>query len=268
MKHIIYISILLIFVACSEKEQPRKVALSKKDTAADSLTPNVEEKQDFKTDEEPMAAFAIVSDADGYSVVRNSPSTSGKVIDKLQNGSIVFCMAPAGEWIGIDYYGKDLGANDFKTGFIHKSRLLLIDKYSKVTNLVTSDNAVVLGDDDINITVTQKAFDKSAHTLKQDAEQKYLETIDDNPFWGTDGSIPKRRYKSISINLNGIETTVPQRGLAELYEPNLENTSANYDSKNDVLYIQSFNSDGAGGYLVLWRIEKGAYKDRWVYNGF
>jgi hypothetical protein len=40
------------------------------------------------------------------------------------------------------------------------------------------------------------------------------------------------------------------------------------DKENDVIYIQSMNSDGAGGYVVAWKIEKNIYKERAIFNGF
>lgn len=50
--------------------------------------------------------------------------------------------------------------------------------------------------------------------------------------------------------------------LKNLYEPNLEYTNANYDEKNNILYIQALNGDGAGGYIIVWIIEGNKYKSR------
>jgi hypothetical protein len=56
--------------------------------------------------------------------------------------------------------------------------------------------------------------------------------------------------------------------LENLYEISLANTKAHYDKANDILYIQSMNSDGAGSYEVIWKIEKGIYKNRFIAYGF
>ena len=53
-----------------------------------------------------------------------------------------------------------------------------------------------------------------------------------------------------------------------LYEPNFEYTRVNYDVKNRTLYIQSLNSDGAGGYAVIWIIENGVFKKKVISRGF
>ena len=49
---------------------------------------------------------------------------------------------------------------------------------------------------------------------------------------------------------------LPKEALKNLFEPNSYSTSAHYDEANDILYIDSLNSDGAGSYEVLWIIEK------------
>lgn len=37
---------------------------------------------------------------------------------------------------------------------------------------------------------------------------------------------------------------------------------------NDIFYIRSQNSDGAGAYDVVWRVVKGMYTDRDIEYGF
>lgn len=61
---------------------------------------------------------------------------------------------------------------------------------------------------------------------------------------------------------------LPKNALEGLYEPALNNTQVNYDKQNDILYIQAMNSDGAGSYEVVWKIEKGTYKERYIAYGF
>jgi len=49
-----------------------------------------------------------------------------------------------------------------------------------------------------------------------------------------------------------------------LFNINSEFAGCYYDHLNDTLYINSVNGDGAGGYAVLFKIEKGIYKARVV----
>lgn len=36
----------------------------------------------------------------------------------------------------------------------------------------------------------------------------------------------------------------------------------------NIVYIQSMNSDGAGSYEVIWKVEKAVYKERYIACGF
>jgi hypothetical protein len=61
---------------------------------------------------------------------------------------------------------------------------------------------------------------------------------------------------------------LPKAALQGLFEPAIYSAEVNYDIANDTFYIQTINSDGAGSYLVVWKVEKGVYKDRLVAYGF
>ncbi len=71
--------------------------------------------------------IGIVTDSDSYLNVRESPS--GKVIDKLQEGEVFFISADSEDsiWIAIEY------GEDYKTGFVHYSRIIEITKLETPT---------------------------------------------------------------------------------------------------------------------------------------
>ncbi|MCV2484144.1 hypothetical protein OD917_04355 [Flavobacterium sp. SH_e] len=68
------------------------------------------------------------------------------------------------------------------------------------------------------------------------------------------------------IDNNTIE--LPKNSFDDLFEPTLFNTRAYYDTKSNILYITSSNSDGAGGYEIVLVIEKSQYKERKIVYGF
>ena len=108
---------------------------------------------------------------------------------------------------------------------------------------------------------------KSKHSFKYHKEYRdVIEKIDGKLFWGTDGNMPKREYKSIEVKIRGKQVSIPQSAYNDLYESYLytEFNSVHYDKDNDILYIVANNGDGAGAYMVCWQIEKGAYKGRKV----
>ncbi len=112
-------------------------------------------------------------------------------------------------------------------------------------------------------------FDKSKHKFKYYKEADHqIELIDNKKYWGDDGEMPKREYQSIKIKVGQRIIELPKSALENLYEPSLALTQVNYDKENNIIYIQSMNSDGAGGYEVIWKIEKGIYKERFIAYGF
>lgn len=57
---------------------------------------------------------------------------------------------------------------------------------------------------------------------------------------------------------------IPEKEIENLFNINSAFAACYYDNLNDTLYITSVNGDGAGGYAVLFKIEKGNYKARVV----
>lgn len=95
-----------------------------------------------------------------------------------------------------------------------------------------------------------------------------IEHINGKPYYGKDGGMPTTQYATIEITTGNKTMKLPVQALENLYEPSLNHTWAYYDSKNDTIFIEAFNSDGAGGYMVMWKIEKGVYKEKALYYGF
>jgi hypothetical protein len=119
--------------------------------------------------------------------------------------------------------------------------------------------------------VSEKKFDKTKYRFsyyKDKDAHDYIQFINGKQYWGTDGETPTRAYKSILIVCSQKKVSLPPSALENLFEPNILDTEVHYDRQNDILYIQSFNSDGAGAYDVIWKIEKGVYKERYIMYGF
>jgi len=80
--------------------------------------------------------------------------------------------------------------------------------------------------------------------------------------------LPNSSYKFVKLKVKGKETEVPQESLENLFQPttiekanHFKYIEINYDKSNDILYISSLNSDGAGSYVVLFVFEKGDFKE-------
>jgi len=203
--------------------------------------------------------FAVINDNDGFVNVRSSNEIKNNIIDKLENGFIVTHFGAEGNWIHIDYQknGKELD------GFIYKDRVKGVFKFTKIPKLKSSNNQIQFSNEKIEITISERNFDKDKHTFKYfKGNLNQLNLIDGKIIFGTDGNIPKREYSSIEVKIDTLKILLPKKAIENLYEPNLNYTSVNFDEATETLYIQTLNGDGAGGYAVMWVIEKGKFKKR------
>ncbi|WP_297977790.1 hypothetical protein [uncultured Capnocytophaga sp.] len=205
-------------------------------------------------------AFAVINDKDGYVNVRKEKSVHSKVLKKLDNNTLIFVLeydkAQEGNWIYAD-----------NEGYIYNDRVKWIHNFPQIAKGIAKGNTIVFNRKEIQVVLSTEKFDKSKHSFKYHKEYRdIIEKIDGKPFWGTDGNMPKREYKSIEVKIRGKQVSIPQSAYNDLYESYLytEFNSVHYDKDNDILYIVALNGDGAGAYMVCWQIEKGVYKGRKV----
>ena len=210
-----------------------------------------------------IAQFAIVADKDGFSNIRDSAGLGGKVVDTLHNGHFVYCFGTKENWINIDYTKRKQELN----AYVYHDRVKCVSDYEKIPTLSKYDSVFVK--DSIKITISTQPFVRSKYHLTYFKDSpKYIQFINGKQYWGRDGEMPTTEYRSIRIILGNKEIVLPKAATDNLYEPSIGTAQVNYDRKNDILYIQSSNSDGAGSYKVIWRVEKGIYTDRYIAYGF
>ena len=205
-------------------------------------------------------AFAVINDKDGYVNVRKEKSVHSKVLKKLDNNTLIFVLeydkAQEGNWIYAD-----------NEGYIYNDRVKWIHNFPQIAKGIAKGNTIVFEGKEIQVVLSTEKFDKDKHSFKYHKEYRdIIEKIDGKPFWGTDGNIPKKEYKSIEVKIRGKQVSIPKSAYSDLYESYLyaEFNSVYYDKDNDILYIVADNGDGAGAYMVCWQIEKGVYKGRKV----
>ncbi|MDQ3682790.1 MAG: hypothetical protein M3352_06930 [Bacteroidota bacterium] len=210
-----------------------------------------------------FAQFAIIQDKDGYCNVRKD--TAANVTDTLNNGHFVYSFGKKGAWADINYTKN----KENLRGYVYGDRLQLIADYESLPVKTNAANSITIGNDSLRVMVSLQKFDRTKNKLSYYKEDKsQLELVNGKELWGTDGGIPYTEYKSMIIFIGQRKIVLPKAALANLFEPRLSDTGVNYDRANDIIYIQSANSDGAGFYQVIWKIEKGVYKDRYIASGF
>lgn len=208
--------------------------------------------------------FAYIKDTDGYVNVRDSSGRQGKVVDTLHNGHWVYALDTDGEqWVAIDYEKK----GETHGGYVHISRLQFIKNYNRIAAIKTLRTSLLFKWETNYLSISKIPFDYKKHELKYAKNDSlnptgnFLIGIDGHAIWGTDGNMPNFQYGKIELKMEEKTIELPMKGL---YDPNLDFTELNYDATSNTLYISATNSDGAGGYAVLWVVRNGTLIKQWV----
>lgn len=209
--------------------------------------------------------FAIVNDKDSLLNIREDGTTNSKIIDKLQNGHLIYCFGDKGNWTNIDYTKNNKELN----GYIYKDRYKLITDFPALTISRKTETSITLKKDTLQVIISQSNFDKKKHTFKYvKGYPTQIELIDNKQYWGMDGGMPRTQFEKVIIKVGKKTITLPKSALTGLYQPSIYSAEVNYDKLTDTFFIQTMNSDGAGSYFVIWKVEKGVYKDRLIAYGF
>lgn len=209
--------------------------------------------------------IAIIDDPDGYCYVRSSAEKANNIVTKLNNKQFIYCFKSNNNWLNVDYQGN----KELLNGYIYQDRVKFISTFPAIPQISKKQLEIIFSKNDIKVLITITKFNKQTASLTyMKNSDRYISKINGKYIWGTDGNMPKMTYASIIVTIAGQRIMLPINAFNDLFEPNFNNTKVNYDKANDILYISSSNSDGAGGYAVVWKIEKGVYKERFVCHGF
>ncbi|WP_343704238.1 SH3 domain-containing protein [Chitinophaga sp.] len=212
------------------------------------------------------AQFALVEDKDGHVNVRDKPSLSAAITDRVPAGGIVFCMETEGEWYYVDYgTGKQPGS-----GYIHRSRLKMVQGFPEVPVHKTAGDSLVFQHDSLRLVLRKGPFRQESRRLQYSRNEgfEFVTHIDGRDFWGTDGGVPREEYSAFRPSWKGRPVNMPDSAFNDVFEPNFYHTQLRYDGAGGRWFLEAFNSDGAGGYVVLWMFERNMYKGRQLFYGF
>ena len=138
-------------------------------------------------------------------------------------------------------------------------------KLKQIPIIKSGNNYCIFQKDSIKIIITTGFFDKSKHKFQY--INKEIVKIDNKPYWGSDGGLPKETIKSVQAIIGSHTITIPKSKLSDLYNPNLCG-SVNISSDRKRIYIDMMNSDGAGAYEVTWILKDKKYLRRVIGYGF
>lgn len=231
-----------------------------------------------------MAQYYLVNDKDGFVNVRSQPDINAPVSFKLPDSTIVYesFAEDANEksnWIHVDFYlpskQKKKGTEDYTpavmkgltlcSGYIYKSRVTAIEKFSKL-KYKQFKNGYSCFNDSFNIKIIIQAFAESKHSIQFHPEYKELyEKIDHKPMIGTDGSKPTEEIKEVAATINGKPVIIPPGAYKNLFNPSYAGDT--YTDGKGNAYLVMFNSDAAGSYSCIFHFKNGKFISRLVFTG-
>jgi len=252
MKKFLLLIIIFTLQSCIEEKQK---TIGKKEPQKITETKPISEEDDITS----FCNFAVIVDKDGYVNVRERESANSKIIGKIKSGEAVFIFEDLDtDWLNISF------DNNRKSGYIHRSRIKYIKDLEKIPSVDTHDNKAVFHLNDIDINIKTGDFD-------YESNKKYFSETDfpitkykGREMWGTDGTIPKSYYQSITVKIGNQKIEIPKKDIEDLFNPNNGYTECYYDKVNNSIYIHLSNSDGAGSYVALFKIGNDVYKGRQV----
>lgn len=142
----------------------------------------------------------------------------------------------------------------------------------KIPIKATGANYMSFEGNNIQVTVTVGPFVAASHKLKL-FDEKHLVKIDNKPFYGSYGLVPKTVIRSLAVSLNGDSVQIPEAAFSDLYNPSFsysnegtqKTLNAVYLSNdNHSIYIYMLSKDTRGSYEVTWVIRDKKYLRRVV----
>ena len=130
--------------------------------------------------------------------------------------------------------------------------------------------------DNIKVSITTAKFDATKHKLGF-YDTKYLVRIDNKPYFGDYGKVPKTIIQNISVIVDGDTVAIPPAAYFDLYNPVLSYREGGVQkSPNKVLlsadghriYVYMLKPEAGGSYEVTWVIQDKKYIKRVVDFGF
>lgn len=222
--------------------------------------------------------FGVIRDSDGYVNVRESKGSSTKVVGRIPDGGMVLIVNDdGGDWLRV--YHSDSAGDAVQEGFVHRSRILTFDRLPVGKSVEASDGEeteeqrAVFQVAGLQLEVETEPFaigESSVTVVRYPSGGESVIEIDRKPFHGTDGRMPGRQYRSIVIRRGDQISEFPQEAFETLYQPNVseDNPDVFHDPATGEIYLVAWNSDGAGGYVVMFRVVDGRYRERMVVHPF
>jgi hypothetical protein len=139
-----------------------------------------------------------------------------------------------------------------------------------------TDKSLSFNDGRIQVIITTADFQPGKHKLGF-YDNKYLVKIDNKPYFGDYGKVPKTYVESVRVIIDKDTVVVPQAACIDLCNPILtymdkgKKTSSNkvyLSGDGKKIYVYMLKQESGGSYEVTWVIQDKKYLKRVVDFGF
>jgi hypothetical protein len=202
------------------------------------------------------AGFAIIQDKDGFTNVREKPKNNSNIIYKLSDYEVFYYDIDAyennEEWINVyissNKFTVGCSKSNHISGYIHRSRTKPLSGFKQCNGK------------DFFLKYDIQKFD-SSNIIIGLTNDFFVETINGLPVWGRDGELPTNFIKSIEVKIHNKPVQIHPFFYSDLYE--VDNKFYNIQIDN-YFYSFQYNSDGAGGYDLIWVFKDNVLVQRFV----
>ncbi|HEX8333124.1 MAG TPA: hypothetical protein VF622_10900 [Segetibacter sp.] len=124
-------------------------------------------------------------------------------------------------------------------------------------------NFISFEENNIQVNITGGTFDPSKHKLGYfDTEKKHLVKINNKPYFGDYGKVPKTTIENISVIIDRDTIVIPQTAFFDLYNPIFSFKEGGVIKSNNKVYL---SADGRKIYIYMLKQEAGgSYEATWV----
>lgn len=201
--------------------------------------------------------LAVIQDPDGYTNVRAEASNQSKILTRVLEHQVFWVgeQTEDSSWWKV-YHGP-------YQGYMHGSRILLLGELPRVPVLTRSNSLLQLANEDWDINIRIQDYQAHHHELIRDSIHHYIKLIDGKPSFGTalSDKLPRKEFQQIRVSFQGKSLLMPDSAWRDLFEPSFQFAYAAYGPGKH-LYIHMSNSDGAGGYFLIWIFHQNRYLKR------
>jgi hypothetical protein len=144
----------------------------------------------------------------------------------------------------------------------------------KLNNKEKLGDSLIIWNDTIKVVLIEEPFDSSTKKMtyfenKPGSMHNQLRLVNDKQYYGTDGPIPRKQIKEITVEINGVKKSLAPSQYADLFEAQfLKRVTTVVLLTDGRIIIYYWGSDGAGGYYAIFIMKDGIVKQRIAGLGF